>query len=224
VKKVLNQILKPLIAVFILVILVKSGLLDTGAILGAFKKNPGLLVLAVGCYFLLAFGTGVRWFVLMRAVGLEVSFRKTFKLHMVGLFFSSVLPGGTGGDLAKGYYLYQDHESGRKSFALTSIAMDRAIGLYGIILLGMIFCVLNFDLAMSNRYLRLNTSFFFVLSFPQLDQNKKPAWEKSERRPGRQPGSIRQQEKGTRTGSDVNPGHSRWADHLFLPDPACAGS
>ena len=82
---------------------------------------------------------------------------------MIGLFFSSLLPGGTGGDLAKGYYLFRDHEAGRKAFALSSIAMDRAVGLYGLILIGIIFCALNFDLAMSNSYLRANTFFFLTL-------------------------------------------------------------
>ena len=46
--------------------------------------------------------TAVRWFTLLRAAGVNCSFREAFSLQMQGMFFSQFLPGGSvGGDVVK---------------------------------------------------------------------------------------------------------------------------
>jgi len=132
-------------------------------VLAAVREHPGYLAAAVMTYFLLSLIAGIRWFLLMRAVGLEVPFARVFSLHMIGLFFSLLLPGGAGGDLVKGYFLFRYQQAGRRALALTSIVMDRAIGIYGLIVMGMIVTVMNLDLVLSNNYLRLNTVFYAAL-------------------------------------------------------------
>ncbi len=86
-------------------------------------------IAAYGMFELLA---GVRWQILLRVQGIRLSWRRMYGLLMVGLFFSLFIPGGTGGDLVKGYYLLKEAPVGRKTSAALSVVMDRLLGLLGI--------------------------------------------------------------------------------------------
>jgi uncharacterized membrane protein YbhN (UPF0104 family) len=55
------------------------------------------------------------------------------KLTVAGNFFNFALPGTTGGDLIKAYYL--THYTHLKTEAVTTVFLDRAIGLFGLVLL-----------------------------------------------------------------------------------------
>ena len=89
-------------------------------------------VAAYGTFELLA---GVRWMILLRVQGIHLSWRRLYGLLMVGLFFSLFIPGGTGGDIVKGYYLLKEAPVGRKTAAAMSVVMDRLVGLLGVALL-----------------------------------------------------------------------------------------
>jgi glycosyltransferase 2 family protein len=89
-------------------------------------------VAAYGIFELLA---GVRWQILLRVQGIRISWWRMYGLLMVGLFFSLFIPGGTGGDLVKGYYLLKEAPVGRKTSAALSVVMDRLLGLLGVALL-----------------------------------------------------------------------------------------
>jgi len=162
-KSRLATVIKFLFAVLVLYILVATDLLEPDAVITAVRQRPGYLLLAVAVYFVITLIAGIRWILLMKAVGLSISLSRAFSLHMIGLFFSMLLPGGAGGDLAKGYYLFRHQQPGRRALALTSIAMDRVIGIYGLFITGVIVILLNFDLAMSSNYLRLNALFYLSL-------------------------------------------------------------
>lgn len=89
-------------------------------------------IAAYGVFELLA---GVRWQILLRVQGIRISWWRMYGLLMVGLFFSLFIPGGTGGDLVKGYYLLKEAPVGRKTSAALSVVMDRLLGLVGVALL-----------------------------------------------------------------------------------------
>lgn len=76
----------------------------------------------------------LRWFLLLRARGLHVSFGRTFRLAMVGNFFNYCMPGSTGGDVVKAFYAARG--SGRKADTVMSIIFDRATGMIGLLLVG----------------------------------------------------------------------------------------
>ena len=61
-----------------------------------------------------------------RSQDVKLTFRQTFYLTFLGLFFTLFLPSAFGGDLAKGYYAYQ--YSGRKLGSTTGIILDRLVG------------------------------------------------------------------------------------------------
>jgi glycosyltransferase 2 family protein len=74
-----------------------------------------------------------RWQILMRVQGMYLSWQRATMLFFVGLFFNLFMPGYTGGDFARLYYLMREFPNKRKEAVLT-IAMDRLIGIAALML------------------------------------------------------------------------------------------
>ena len=70
----------------------------------------------------------VRWQILMRVQGMYMSWRRSIMLFFVGLFFNLFMPGYTGGDFARLYYLMREFPDKKKEAILT-VVMDRLIGM-----------------------------------------------------------------------------------------------
>lgn len=132
IKGALVPLFKVGVAVLIIYIMLEKNLFNPEELL----KNITAKELAA-CVLLVLAGiylSALRWSLLLRGQGFNLSMRKVFKLQLVGLFFNFVVPGGVGGDLVKGYYLVKQNDD-RKFLAATSIVMDRLLGLWTIVLL-----------------------------------------------------------------------------------------
>lgn len=77
--------------------------------------------------------TTLRWWVLMRARGIEIGLAAVGRLTLAGYFFNLCMPGTTGGDLMKAYYAARGTD--RRADAVVSIGIDRLCGLIGLVLL-----------------------------------------------------------------------------------------
>src|SRR5215210_3162192 len=86
----------------------------------------------------------VRWYLLLAVQDIRLSKTRTFMLLMVGVFFNLFLPGGTGGDVVKIFYLLKE-TPGKKAGAFLSVLMDRLIGLLALITLTGVLVAWNFD-------------------------------------------------------------------------------
>jgi uncharacterized membrane protein YbhN (UPF0104 family) len=82
---------------------------------------------------------------------------------MIGLFFVTLFPGGVGGDVVKGFYIFRD-TPGKKGIALTSILMDRAVGVYTMLCWGIMGILMNSRMAFTHVSLRWN-SWFYLSAF-----------------------------------------------------------
>jgi hypothetical protein len=112
------------------------------------------LVAGVAAYGVFELLAGVRWQILLRVQGIRISWWRMYGLLMVGLFFSLFIPGGTGGDLVKGYYLLKEAPVGRKTSAALSVVMDRLLGLIGVALLTGTITAVRWDWLTSDPYAR----------------------------------------------------------------------
>ncbi|KWT85774.1 lysylphosphatidylglycerol synthase transmembrane domain-containing protein [Candidatus Magnetominusculus xianensis] len=83
----------------------------------------------------------------------DIPLSKLFSLNMIGLFFNNVMPGTTGGDAVKLYYVYK--KTGNGLIAAGSVFMDRYIGLANIIFIG--FAAMLFGL---NRLVGTGVEYF----------------------------------------------------------------
>jgi uncharacterized protein (TIRG00374 family) len=71
--------------------------------------------------------------VLFRAQGLPLPFSTGFRVVTVGTLFNLLIPGGTGGDVMKLYYLSRQHP-GRGIEIATILFVDRAVALFALLL------------------------------------------------------------------------------------------
>ncbi len=102
------------------------------------------LVWALVCVLLCVLSIVTRWWCLLARMGCSNSWLTCLRLTFVGMFFNVLLPGSTGGDLARGFAVIRNH-SERRAAALASVVMDRVIGLLAMFLLATVAVALADD-------------------------------------------------------------------------------
>jgi uncharacterized protein (TIRG00374 family) len=102
--------------------------------------NLWYLLLSFSAYFVVNLFCAWRWQVLLAARGIRAGFWRLFRYFLNGLFFGNFLPTTVGGDLARAYLVVDD--CSKKSEALASVLVDRFIGLFGVIITGIIGLIL----------------------------------------------------------------------------------
>jgi len=95
--------------------------------------QTGPLVLALVIYLAGVLLTFVRWYILVRAQELPFTLSNAMRLGSIGLFFSTFLPGSVGGDIIKAAFIAR--EQSRRTVAVATVMIDRAVGLWGLCLL-----------------------------------------------------------------------------------------
>lgn len=76
----------------------------------------------------------LRWQILLRAHGIELSFWRTSQLNLIGQFFNVALPGAVSGDFVKAFYIGRE-SAGKRADAFGSILFDRVTGLSALVVL-----------------------------------------------------------------------------------------
>jgi len=98
------------------------------ATLKSVLSNPINLIVSFVFLAFSALCCAARWFLLVRAQGLALSFKNLVELTMIGNFFNTFMPGSVGGDLIKAWYV-AGQEPQRKTRAIFTVLLDRVIGL-----------------------------------------------------------------------------------------------
>jgi hypothetical protein len=111
-----------------------------------YLRNLDLALFAAGAalFFVFVVIINSRWWFLMRANGLGVRFIEAQKFGWIGLFFSNVMPGATGGDVIKAVYIVR-RCSGDKVRAVVSIVVDRILGVLSLLFVGSLASLLAMD-------------------------------------------------------------------------------
>lgn len=85
-----------------------------------------------------------RWLLVLRSQGLDPGFKRTLEISFIAHFFNSFLLGSTGGDLLKAYYAARvTHHL--KTEAVTSVLMDRVLGLFAMLAFAVAMLLPNAD-------------------------------------------------------------------------------
>jgi uncharacterized protein (TIRG00374 family) len=109
----------------------------------AHRPDPGLMCLAFALGLTGLLSTFIRWLVVVRAQGLTLRFRDAIRVGFMGNAVDLVIPGQIGGDVLKASFLGRGHE--RKTKAVASILVDRAIGILGLFTLAALMGALNWS-------------------------------------------------------------------------------
>src|SRR5881394_2622838 len=121
------------------------------------------VVLGILAYIIVEIAAAFRWHVLLKVQGIHLSFWRLSGLFLIGMFYNQFLPGGTGGDIIKSYYLLKE-TSDKKAGALLAVVFDRLIGLVALVAITVTLVSLRFDiLSKSPETRRLLWILFFLL-------------------------------------------------------------
>jgi len=97
------------------------------------RQQWGWIVAGILCYGLVEVLAAARWQILLRVQDVKIGTWRLVSLLMIGIFFNQFMPGGTGGDVVKIFYLMKE-TPGKRTQALLAALMDRMIGLLGLII------------------------------------------------------------------------------------------
>lgn len=138
---------------------------DRGDLLEAVRdaaSHWGFLVAGASSFLICLVVCTARWRILLDAQGLSLSFPRAMTLYFVGHFFNSFLFGVTGGDVVKAYYAARETQH-RKTEAVSTIFLDRIVGLLALVLLVVILMLCRLPFFLRHTETRLALAFFSVV-------------------------------------------------------------
>ena len=90
----------------------------------------------------------IRWRLVLAVQGLHLSLGRATGISLVAHFFNSFLLGSTGGDLLKAYYAAAETNH-KKAEAVTTVVVDRLLGLFAMLLFVSLMALANWSAVMS---------------------------------------------------------------------------
>jgi glycosyltransferase 2 family protein len=136
-RKIFWLLVRLVIAGALLTYLAKSGYIGTRALSRPITAWP-IAIAAIALILIDIALMAQRLVWIFRPVGLRVSFAKSFQVAMVSFFFAIFLPGATGGDLSRLYYVAKDYKARRSEIIIVSL-FERGIGMLSLLLMPLIF-------------------------------------------------------------------------------------
>lgn len=150
-KRTATSLAKIAFASGIVIWLISSGRFDLRLLAQLWSPVPifvGLLLIALNWA-----AASERWRGILNSQGFIMSPWDTMRLTMIGSFFNFVIPSGVGGDVVKGYFIARDNPQARVKAVLT-IAVDRLLGLFSMVLMAIVVILYDWDLVQSKPELR----------------------------------------------------------------------
>ena len=93
----------------------------------------------------------IRWRMVLEVQGLGLPLVRATEISFVSQFFNTFLLGSTGGDLIKAYYAARETHH-KKTEAVTTVFVDRLIGLWAMLLFAAVMMVPNANLIMKYKW------------------------------------------------------------------------
>jgi len=128
--------------------------------------NVWWVLAGVSAYGVVEVLGAMRWLVLLRVQGISVPWYRLGALLMIGIFFNQFMPGGTGGDVVKIFYLLKETPN-KKTQALLAVLMDRLIGLIGLIIVAGVVIVWRWSWLTQNQPIP-HFEFAWLFSFAKM--------------------------------------------------------
>ncbi|MBI2946917.1 MAG: flippase-like domain-containing protein [Verrucomicrobia bacterium] len=122
---------------------------------------PGLILSLVCMGMTILLGV-MRWRLVLHLQGLNLSFGRAAEISWVAHFFNSFLLGSTGGDLLKAYYAARETHH-KKAEAVTTVFIDRLVGLFAMLLFACLMIGANLSLVRGNAPLRVLAGFIGLM-------------------------------------------------------------
>ena len=158
IRKNISKILKLLFSVAIIYILIQYNIININDI-ALLTKNYTLVLYSLIIFFTIIILASLKWWLLLISANYNIPFLMTYLLYSTGLFFNNFMPGGTGGDIIKGVYLYKFVAESQRTGALFTIIIDRIIGLHALTIIALS----SYFLLIKKISFELNFALIFVI-------------------------------------------------------------
>ena len=90
------------------------------------------VVIGILAYGVVEISAAFRWHVLLKVQKIHLTVPRLSGLFLIGMFYNQFLPGGTGGDIIKSYFLLKETPD-KKAGALLAVVFDRLVGLVALV-------------------------------------------------------------------------------------------
>jgi glycosyltransferase 2 family protein len=107
----------------------------------------------------------LRWYFLLKGSGYSLPFPTTLKLHLIGMFFNTAMPGSVGGDLVKVAYIVRDNKEKGKTAAFMTVLVDRLLGVFALFWIGAFIIIFNSDQAFQNPQIASASGTVLIAAF-----------------------------------------------------------
>lgn len=159
-RKSLIFLLKACISISLLTFLLLN--IDWGTVLKNLRSaNIFLLLIASLLNIIERFELTYKWNLLIRVRSIIVAFGRLFWINSIGSFLGLFLPSSLGTDVVRGYYLMKNNSE--KSVSISSVFVDRVMGMFSLLLLGVISVFFTGNL-ISKYNIRLYVIILFLLT------------------------------------------------------------
>lgn len=139
------------------------------------NANLFLLLIAIFLNVVERFELTYKWNLLIKIRGIIVKFGRLFWINSIGSFLGLFLPSSLGTDVVRGYYLVKNNAE--RSVSISSVFVDRVLGLISLLLLGLVSLLFASNLVSKfnlNLYLAVLTFITLVsVYFFQRNETKK---------------------------------------------------
>ncbi len=135
--------LKSALAIAVLYFLYHADFLDLSAFFEVARSPSVLMGILLGTAVNVLLSAW-RWQLLLKALLLRVQLKKLVLVSYIGQAMNPVLPSAVGGDLVRVIYMMKHYPESRMS-GLFSIMVDRATGLGGLVVIGMIAALMHYS-------------------------------------------------------------------------------
>lgn len=145
----LKNFLKFALAIALITWLVSSGKLNL-EIIGELLSKPQLIILVLFLMLANHLLVALRWkLILDQKSSTKLNLMAIFKANWIGIFFNSVLPGSVSGDFIKIIYVKDLDKKFTSKYLLGSVVLDRVLGLFGLISIGGVVCLVSYNKLLS---------------------------------------------------------------------------
>ena len=151
---------KMILTLIVIYILVNFNIISFSDVL-SLKNN---IIESTFAFFLLLvtlFVASYKWWILLKSSKYDIPYKMSYYLYTTGLFFNIIMPGSAGGDIVKGIYLFKYVKNSQRTEALSTIILDRLIGLHA--LLAITFFSLVFSWNSFSNIFEIKIMFYGIL-------------------------------------------------------------
>jgi glycosyltransferase 2 family protein len=152
-RRIFLTLVRLAVGIGLLTYLAQSGVISLHALSRLYTAWPiTIAALALLLVDVVLMGLRLSW--LFQPHGLHLPLGRSLQLTLVSIFFTTFLPGAAGGDLAKLFYATKGN-SGRRTEIITIVILDRAIGLFSLLALPLLFAPMFFPFIQAHAALRI---------------------------------------------------------------------